>query len=131
MKRFTIIAACALLAACGSKTEAPADPAASASAEATAPAAAGYEPKAGSYDVTMPDGSKGVTTLVADGKFVDRDAADKVTDKGTWSNTDGKTCFASEKGETTCFTNSAAAADGSFTSTDPKGAVYQVKPRAK
>ena len=132
MKRFTIIAGCVLLAACGSKNEAPADPAASGSASAAATAAAAnYAPPAGSYDVTRPDGSKGVTTLVADGNFVDRDDKDKVTDKGKWTMTDGKLCFASEKGETTCYAKSAPGADGSFTATDPKGALYQVKPHTK
>lgn len=131
MKRFTIMAACALLAACGSKTEAPADPAASASAEATATPAAVHTPAPGSYDVTTPDGTKLTTTLMADGRYVRRDAGDKVLDKGTWAVTDGKTCFTPETGAVDCFTDTMPAADGSFTGTDAKGGVFQVKPRAK
>ena len=131
MKKFVIAAGFALLAACGTKEAAPADPAASETAAATTAAAPAPSPTAGSYDVTNPDGTKGVTTLMADGTYVDRDASDKVSAKGSWVVKDGKTCFTPEGKTEDCYTEGARAADGSFTATDAKGAVTQVKPHTK
>ena len=80
--------------------------------------------------MTYPDGTKGVDTLMADGSYVSRDSADKVTDKGKWAIKDGKTCFAAEGKAEECFAVSAPAADGSFTGTGADGAVVQVKPHS-
>ena len=133
MKKLIIVAAIGLLAACGAKTDPAAETAASEAAAASAAAipAAVHTPAAGSYDVTAPDGTKTVTTLMADGAYVDRDAADKVNAKGKWAVRDGKTCFAPEKGAEECYLDTMPAADGSFTATDSKGVVVQVKPHAK
>ena len=133
MKKFAILAGVALLAACGAKKEEATDAAASDPAAATALAtpAAVHSPAPGSYDVTAADGTKMTTTLIADGAYVDRDTKGKVTAKGKWAVRDGKTCFAPEKGAEECYTDSVPAADGSFTATDSKGAVVQVKPHVK
>ena len=134
MKKFAIVASIALLAACGAKKDAAADPAATESAMASAAAtpAAVETPAPGSYDVTGPDGKTGTTTLMADGSYVNRDADGKVVGKGTMAVKDGKTCFTPEGGKPDeCYTDSARAADGSFTATDAKGAVTQVKPHVK
>ena len=133
MKKFAILAGLALLSACGSKQEVATDAAASnsAAASAVATAAAVYAPAPGSYDGTAADGTKSVTTMLADGSYVQRDTGGKVTAKGKWANSDGKTCMTPEKGTEQCYTNSMPAADGSFTSTDSKGAVTQAKPHAK
>ena len=131
MKRLALIVGVALLASCGSK-----EPAPEATADATMPMdAASAAPVAaatpGSYDVTAPDGTKTVDTLMADGTFVTRDTADKVTDKGTWTSKDGKTCFTSAGKAELCYSESAHAADGSFSATGADGKVTQVKPHAK
>ena len=133
MKRFAVIGCIALLAACGAKTDTAAEPAASDSAMAadTASVAAVETPTAGTYDVTNPDGSKGTTTLNADGTYVDHDAAGKEMAKGKYAMKDGKTCFMPDGGKEDCYTESTRAADGSFTATDAKGAVTKVKPQAK
>ena len=131
MKKFVILAGFALLAACGAKKDEAVDVAASDAAATTAAAAPAVAPAAGSYDVTNPDGSTGTTTLMADGGYVDRDSAGKVIAKGKWAFTDGKTCFTPETGAAECYAESARAADGSFSATDSKGAVTQVKPHAK
>ena len=133
MKKLALIAGLALLASCGSKEPAPE---ATASADATMPMDAAASPAAvaaapGSYDVTGPDGTKTVDTLMADGTFVSRDASDKVIDKGTWRSSDGKTCFTSEGKTELCYTEGARAADGSFSATGADGKVTQVKPHAK
>lgn len=133
MKKLVILAGFALLAACGAKKDTAADAAASDSAAASAAAtpAAVFTPTPGTYDVTTPDGKKHTTTLMADGVYVRRDAGGKVLDKGKWAVTDGKTCFTPETGAVDCYTDTMPAADGSFTATDSKGAVLQVKPHAK
>jgi hypothetical protein len=132
MKKIVIVASFALLASCGAKKDTAAEaPATDAAATAAATTAAVAAPAPGSYDVTNPDGSKGVTTLMADGTYVDRDGAGKVTAKGKWTHADSKTCFTPETGAAECYTETAPAADGSFTATDSKGAVTQVKPHVK
>ena len=138
MKKLILIASIAALSACMGKapeaeeTTAAATPAATATTTpaAAAPGTVPAATTAGSYDVTYPDGTKSVDTLLADGSYVSRDAADKVIEKGKWAVKDGKTCFTVDgKGEE-CFTESARAADGSFTATGADGKSSQVKPRA-
>jgi hypothetical protein len=133
MKKFAVLAGFALLAACGSKQEAATDAAASDSTAASAAAtpAAVYAPGAGSYDVTPPGEPMHVTTMIADGAYVQRDTKGKVMEKGKWADRDGKTCFAPEKGAEECYVLSTPGADGGFTATDAKGAVFQVKTHAK
>lgn len=133
MKKFALLACVALLAACGAKKDDGAAAGASDAAATTAAAtpAAVHTPAPGSYDATKPDGSKEVTTLMADGVFVNRDPGGKVIDKGKWAVTDGKTCFTSDKGSVECYTETTPGPDGSFTATDAKGGVTQVKPHTK
>lgn len=133
MNKLALIAGVALLASCNSKAPAPD---AVATADATMPMDAGMTPSAasavpGSYDVTSADGSKTVDTLKADGTFVSRDAKDKVVDKGTWKGEPGKTCFTSQGKAEQCYTESAHAADGSFTATGADGKTAKVAPHAK
>jgi hypothetical protein len=129
MKHYILLAAVSILAACSQQKAA--EPAASESAAATAEAAPAPSPTAGTYDVSMADGTKGVSILNADGTYEDQDAGGKTTVKGTWAVKDGKTCFTPEGKAEECFAESARAADGSFTATDAKGATVQVTPRAK
>ena len=133
MKKFAIVAGIALLAACGSNKDAASEAAASESAAASAAVtpAAVYSPEPGSYDVSRPDGKMYVRTVMADGAYVLRDTKGTVIDKGKWAERDGKRCFAPETGTEECYTLTMPAADGSFTATDSKGAVSQVKPHAK
>ena len=130
MKKILLVASFALLASCSGKNDTAAAPDATESAAATT-AVAATGPVPGDYDVTGPDGTKLVATLAADGTYVDHDPAGKELEKGTWAVKEGKTCFMPAGKAEVCYTDSAPAADGSFTATDAKGAVTQVKPHAK
>lgn len=131
MKAFALLAGVAMLAACGQKQEAAAPDAAATEAmpvDAAATPAAAMTTTAGSYDVSGPDGKTYVDTLMDDGTYVERDAGGKVTEKGKWAVKDGKTCFTPEGKSESCYSESARAADGSFTATGADGKETKVKP---
>ena len=130
MKKLAMIAACGLLAACGAKKdEATPAPSEAASASASEAPVAAYTPAPGNYDYTEADGTQGMTSLIKDGSYVERNTAGKVFEKGKWAMADGQICFTPEKGEVRCFGLSTPGADGSFTATNAKGEIVQVKPR--
>lgn len=133
MRKIALFVAPLVLAACAQEpAEEPAateEPA----AEAEAPAmvtANGAGP--GTYEVTAADGTVGTTVLNADGTYTDTDAEGAVVAEGSWAVVDGKTCFTptTEGMEAMCFTESAIAADGSFTATGDDGTVVTVRPAA-
>lgn len=135
MKSLFLIAGFVALAACGQKQEpAATEDANTAIAEADANAtvsnsamltANGSSP--GTYEVTMKDGSKGQSTLNADGTYVDKNS-DGTESKGTWNVAGGKTCFDPEgDAGPTCYTETATAPDGTFTATPDKGDPVTVK----
>ena len=130
--RFLILSCAALaLVSCGKKDEAPLAVPSDAVA-ATDAAAAAALPAAGVYEVIDAAGKKlGTSTINADGSFAD-DMVGAKRVAGIVKMIDGKTCFdPSGKAEAECYTDSAIAADGSFTATDAKGAVLTVRPKAK
>lgn len=139
MRKTMILAAFAAAAALSACSKSGTEPAATATSDAAvaaasdaAGAAAEAAPKPGAYAVSSADGKQvGTTTINADGTYTDDDGKGHRV-AGLVKVTDGKTCFdPSGKAEAVCYTESAPAADGSFTATDPKGAVLTVKPVAK
>jgi len=116
-----------ILAACSS------EPAEEPAAEETVAAvtAANGSP-AGAYEATAADGTVTTTTLNADGTYSDVDAEGTTVAEGTWAVTDGKTCFTpTTEGVTPmCYTETAPAADGSFTATPDEGDPVTVRPAA-
>ena len=130
--RFLILSCAALaLASCGKKDEAPVVVQSDA-VVATDAAVAAALPTAGVYEVSDAAGKKlGTTTINADGSYAD-DMTGAPRVAGIVKIIDGKTCFdPSGKAEAECFTDSAPAADGSFTATDAKGTVMTVRPKTK
>jgi hypothetical protein len=120
MTRIIPVAALAgALAACGGAAEEADEPTA---VEATPePAATG---SAGTYEVTMADGTVFTAQLDVDGTYRDTDASGAVTESGTWEDRpDGSTCFDSEGGDDTvvCFTVGEPAEDGSMLATPDDG----------
>ena len=130
--RFLVLSAAALaLAACGKKEEAPVAVQSDA-VVATDAAAAAAGPTPGVYEVTDAAGKKVSTTTINAGGTYAQDMADGHREAGIVKMVDGKTCFdPSGKAEPECYTDSARAADGSFTATDSKGGVVTVRPKAK
>ena len=133
MKKFALLAAvAALTAACSQEAE---EAEATDEAVAEAPAATETAPMsaaemAGTYDVKMADGTTGVSTLNADGTYVDTDASGAETERGTWAMKDNKTCFDPDgEAPETCFTDGPPAADGSWTSTADDGTTVTVSRR--
>ena len=117
-----------VLAACSSE---PAEEPVVEETAAAAVTAANGSP-AGAYEATAADGTVTTTTLNADGTYTDVDAAGATVAEGTWAVTDGKTCFmpTTEGVTPMCYTESAPAADGSFTATPDDGDPVTVKPAA-
>ena len=133
MKHVLVIAA-ATLALAGCKKAADADNAmAPAASSSSAMAAAAPTPTAtsmaGNYELTMKDGTKASSMLMADGSYMDMDAAGKQTEKGKWEQrADGKVCFTPDgKTETTCYSVGPTQADGTFVATPDKGDPITVK----
>ena len=129
MKKIVLIAAVAALSACSqSAEEAPAPEETVAAPEA--PAAMTAAEAAGSYDVSYPDGTTGVTTIHADGTFVATDGSNVET-RGTWAMKDGKSCFDPEGDAVeACWTQTEPDANGVFTATAPDGTVVTVTPQS-
>ncbi|MBT2133880.1 hypothetical protein KK137_05995 [Croceibacterium sp. LX-88] len=82
---------------------------------------------AGTYQVTLADGTKGTSTLAEDGRYVDRFGGQ--TEEGNWAEVDGKTCFDPDEGGaiTRCYVLGETAADGTFVATPDTGDPVTVK----
>ena len=121
MKRLLVVAALAgTLAACGGAAEESDEPELAATTEAATAAAA--ESTAGTYEVTLADGSKMTSELKPDGTYEDKDAAGAVAESGTWADRDGMTCFTPADGKPElCFTLSEPQGDGTRTATPSDG----------
>ncbi len=135
MHRTTSIAAAAILLAAVSACSKP-DPAAEATPSAAAPIAAATWtpalPAAGAYEVTTSDGKpSGKVTIEADNSYSSVPVTG-LSEAGIVKLTDGKVCFdpSGQEKPTRCYTESVRAPDGSFTATDEKGVVENVKPAA-
>jgi hypothetical protein len=131
MKKLILVAALGLgLAACNDTaedTDAATDEAA-APAEAAPAMVTANGSMAGLYEVTAADGTVTQSELIADGTYMDHGPDGNVTETGTWSVVDGKTCFDPEGDEAaTCYTETAPDADGVFTATPDEGEAVTVR----
>lgn len=123
----------AALAGCNKSEPAP-DASATASAAPVAEATwTPALPAAGTYEVTTAEGQpSGKVTINADNSY-SQVPAKGLTEAGIVKLTDGKVCFDPSGKDTParCYTESVRAPDGSFTVTDEKGVVQNVKPAAQ
>jgi len=83
----------------------------------------GFEP--GTYVVTDAKGAKADITIKADGTYSSVDAAKK-TETGTFVMKGAKGCFTAKGAAEMCWSNSARAADGSWTGTADDGSAVKV-----
>lgn len=120
MQKLMIVAACAALAACGSKEEPAPEPVETATAATDTTTASQM---AGSYEVKAANGMTTTQTLNADGTYVDTDTAGKEVETGTWRQQGEQLCYTATGGTEECFTGGAAGPDGSFEVRDAAGTV--------
>lgn len=114
MKRLLVVALASAIAACGDPAEEADEPVAAGTATAAAPATvAAAASSAGTYEVTLADGTEMTAELKPDGTYEDKDAAGTVTDSGTWADREGETCFTPADGDPElCFTLGEPRGDG-------------------
>lgn len=131
MKKLILLASCATLWACAeSATEEAAEEVAEESEEAVEDAMMAPDggPIAGSYEVTLEDGTVYTTTIADDGTYM-QVMADGTTNSGTMMMQDEDTaCFddaADEEGPI-CY-DSTIGEDGTWTSTGPEGSATVVR----
>ena len=133
MKKLVLVAALAALGACSQTAEQADDTATTAATEAPAveeATAAAADSPAGTYEFTL-DGKQTVSMLKPDGSYEDSQDG-KVTEKGLWSEHDGKVCFDPEGDDTpgTCYTTTEPDAGGVFTATADDGTAMTIKKTA-
>lgn len=128
MRKLFACVAIAALAACSQPAP---EPAAEETTAAAEPAAEAGAPVPGDYTVTYEDGTATPFTVNADGTWAGTNPAGE-EGKGTYTFADGKTCFTSDppNENDTCWTASAPAADGTFSSVSDKGVKVSVAPAA-
>ena len=131
MKKFLIVAACGALAACGSNE---ADTTAEPMNDTTATTQAGTtdtataSQMAGSYEMTMSDGTVVRQQVNADGTYVDSDMDGNELERGTWRQQGSQLCYDDAgPGAEECWTGGTPGADGSFTATGADGSTITVR----
>ncbi|EDL50396.1 hypothetical protein [Erythrobacter sp. SD-21] len=128
MKRLMVVAACGMLAACGSnEAEEPVNP-----IETTAPAGttdtATAGQMAGTYEMTMDDGTVVRQQVNADGTYVDTDMEGNELERGTWRQQGDQLCYdANGADPEECWTGGTPAADGTFEATGADGTSSTVR----
>lgn len=133
MRSLVLIATAIALSACSQGAEeAPAAEADTAPAAANAAVAApagtsalAAADAAGTYTVSWADGTTTETTINADGTYIDTMGGEE-TARGTWEVKEGRSCLTPEGGAELCWTDSAPAADGSWTATADDGTTVTV-----
>ena len=128
MKKFLIIAACGALAACGSNdAEEPVEPIdTTATAGTTDTATTGQ--MAGTYEMTMDDGTVVRQRVNADGTYVDTDMQGNELERGTWRQQGSQLCYDDAgPGAEECWTGGTPGADGSFEATGADGTSITVR----
>jgi len=129
MKKFALLCAVTALAAC-SDAEAPTEEAVAPAAEETAAAAeAAYEIGPGTYEYERSDGTSGINTLTADGKFSNAVEGGEI-ETGTWGQEGGLSCLTPDEGDKRCYTFTQPDAEGNFTGTMTTGVTVTIKKTA-
>ena len=128
MKKFLIIAACGALAACGSnEAEEPVEPIDTTTQAGTTDTATAGQ-MAGTYEMTMDDGTVVRQQVNADGTYVDTDLQGNELERGTWRQQGSQLCYDDAgPGAEECWTGGTPGADGSFEATGADGTSITVR----
>ena len=128
MKKFLIIAACGALAACGSNdAEEPVEPIYTTATAGTTDTATTSQ-MAGTYEMTMDDGTVVRQRVNADGTYVDTDMQGNELERGTWRQQGSQLCYDDAgPGAEECWTGGTPGADGSFEATGADGTSITVR----
>ena len=128
MKKFLIIAACGALAACGSnEAEEPVEPIDTTATAGTTDTATTSQ-MAGTYEMTMDDGTVVRQRVNADGTYVDTDMQGNELERGTWRQQGSQLCYDDAgPGAEECWTGGTPGADGSFEATGANGTTITVR----
>ena len=128
MKKFLIIAACGALAACGSNdAEEPVEPIDTTATAGTTDTATTSQ-MAGTYEMTMDDGTVVRQRVNADGTYVDTDMQGNELERGTWRQQGSQLCYDDAgPGAEECWTGGTPGADGSFEATGADGTSITVR----
>lgn len=122
MEKFLILAACGALAACGSNDADEAPETIETDVAVTDTASA--DQMAGTYEVTMEDGTVTRQRVNADGTYVDTDLEGNETERGTWRQNGEELCYDPEGAEgETCWTGGVQGPDGTFSASTTDGSV--------
>ena len=129
MKKFLIIAACGALAACGSnEAEEPVEPIDTTTTQAGTTDTATAGQMAGTYEMTMDDGTVVRQQVNADGTYVDTDLQGNELERGTWRQQGSQLCYDDAgPGAEECWTGGTPGADGSFEATGADGTSITVR----
>lgn len=120
MRKIVLVAAVAALAACNQNKAEPAPAASEAAATPAATVTAAATDMAGTYNYTY-EGKATVTVMKEDGTYEDTQDG-KSIEKGKWTQKDGQTCFADDKGDPAkCWTTTEPDSMGMFTATSLDG----------
>ncbi len=114
MKKLIVLVATVALAACGGDSD-EVDQADASRGGAVVTDTASADQMAGTYEITMPDGSVTMQQVNADGSYVDT-VDGQQTETGTWRQQGEQLCYDPEGPETEqCHIGSEPGADGRFT----------------
>ena len=123
MKRFLVVAACGFLAACGSNEAEQTVEAPTNATEVGTTDTASASQMAGTYEMTMEDGTVVRQQVNADGTYVETDLQGTELERGTWRQEGSQLCYDPQGAEPEeCWTGGTPGADGTFEATSGDGA---------
>ena len=122
MKKIFVIAACGVLAACGSNEAEVSPETEMTTNQAGTTDTASANQMAGTYEMTMEDGTVVRQQVNADGTYVDTDLQGSELQRGTWRQEGSQLCYDPDGAEPEeCWTGGTPGADGTFEATSGDG----------
>ena len=122
MKKFLVIAACGALAACGSNDAEPTVDTPTNTTQAGTTDTASASQMAGTYEMTMGDGTVVRQQVNTDGSYVATDLQGAELERGTWRQEGSELCYDPQGADAEeCWIGGTPGADGTFQATSSDG----------